>query len=245
MGQRKIVAIVISAVLLAACQEKARGQKHDGAMVLAFSWQPAFCERAARKPECRSQEPGRYDANHFTLHGLWPQPGNNIYCGVSDQDVRTDKSGRWDRLAELSLTPALLVSLNRVMPGVMSQLHRHEWIKHGTCYAATPEVYYADSLALMDTINKSPVRQLFAANIGMRLDGDAIREAFDEAFGRGAGARLRISCKRDGNRELITELTLGIRGRISTPLDLNHLIEQSAVTKPGCPGGIVDRVGLQ
>ncbi len=50
---------------------------------LAVSWQPAFCEARTRTPECRSQTPGRFDASHFSLHGLWPEPYENVFCGVS------------------------------------------------------------------------------------------------------------------------------------------------------------------
>ena len=51
--------------------------------VLAVSWQPAFCEGHADAPECASQTADRFDATHFTLHGLWPQPRSLEYCGVA------------------------------------------------------------------------------------------------------------------------------------------------------------------
>src|SRR5688500_1270964 len=44
----------------------------DQFLILAASWQPAFCEGASGKPECRQQGKSRFDANHFALHGLWP-----------------------------------------------------------------------------------------------------------------------------------------------------------------------------
>src|SRR3546814_10932851 len=50
--------------------------------VLAVSWQPAFCETRPAKPECVTQDEDRFDASHFALHGLWPQPRGNVYCGV-------------------------------------------------------------------------------------------------------------------------------------------------------------------
>ena len=56
--------------------------------VLAVNWQLAFCETRSRLPECRSQTEDRFDASHFTLHGLWPQTAQqgllrccqNRYC---------------------------------------------------------------------------------------------------------------------------------------------------------------------
>jgi len=214
-------------------------------MVLAISWQPAFCERARRRPECRSQKNGRYDTSHFSLHGLWPQPGSRSYCNVDDQLIATDKKRRWRDLPALGLSQEMRKALWRIMPGSQSFLHRHEWIKHGTCYSAKPERYYRDSVKLMEVINTSPVRDLFARNIGRELTNRQIRNAFDEAFGRGAGKRVRVSCKRDGKRELIVEITLGLSGSITDGADIGKLITASRPTKPGCPAGIVDPAGFQ
>ena len=55
------------------------------------------------------------------------------------------------------------------MPGTRSALHRHEWLKHGTCYGDTAEEYFADALQLMAELNASPVRALLAARIGGRV----------------------------------------------------------------------------
>ena len=43
--------------------------------LLAISWQPAFCQTHQKKAECRTQDKERYDADHFSLHGLWPPAG--------------------------------------------------------------------------------------------------------------------------------------------------------------------------
>ena len=61
--------------------------------VLALSWQPTFCESNPKKPECRWQNGKRYDANHLSLHGLWPQPSNVAYCNVPD-GVRAGETAR-------------------------------------------------------------------------------------------------------------------------------------------------------
>ena len=215
------------------------------ALVLAFSWQPAFCERAQKKSECQSQRPDRFDATHFTLHGLWPQPRSNVYCGVSDLNRSRDKQRNWLDLPAVQTSVATKRKLDTVMPGTRSNLDRHEWIKHGTCYSRSAETYYRDSLALMDKINNSDVRKLFANNIDGRLSAEQIRRAFDTNFGRGTGDRVRIACKRDGDRLLITELTLGLNGVIGRNPDIGRLASRSRKISAGCPGGIVDRVGLQ
>ncbi|MEO7221448.1 MAG: hypothetical protein ABIY37_03170, partial [Devosia sp.] len=45
----------------------------DGAYVLTVSWHPAFCETKPNLRECRNEQTGDYAADHFSLHGLWPQ----------------------------------------------------------------------------------------------------------------------------------------------------------------------------
>lgn len=240
---KKLGLVVATAMLLSACQSETQTSVYDGQMVLAISWQPAFCERATRKPECKRVKRDRYDNTHFALHGLWPQPGSNIYCGVSQDEITQDKKRRWKKLAGLSLSDSLKQKLWQVMPGTRSFLHRHEWVKHGTCYSNSPETYYADSIKLMGAINGSAVQRLFAASIGKQLTGAQIRSAFDQSFGKGAGDRVRIACKRDGNRMLITELTVGLKGLAQG--DLGELIKASPKTRRGCPAGIVDGVGLQ
>ncbi|NKB52371.1 MAG: hypothetical protein GKR97_09130 [Rhizobiaceae bacterium] len=238
--------IVSCLILLASCSyESSSPPKYDGDMVLAISWQAGFCETRPRLPECRSQTTRRYDANHFSLHGLWPQPRNQSYCNVDASQKRLDTSRKWSRLTGLGLSEELQNELLKIMPGARSFLHRHEWIKHGTCYSADAETYFHDSLLLMNKINNSPLRDLFASSIGKQLTGRQIRKVVNASFGKGAGQRVRIACKRDGRRTIITELTIGLRGEITEQMPLSDLIQAAPQTRPGCPAGIVDAVGLQ
>lgn len=213
--------------------------------VLAVNWQPAFCETAAHTRECRNQRPNDFEATNFTLHGLWPQPRNNNYCDVSERDRWASIDGRWRDLPQLDLTIAQRRDLDEVMPGSQSGLDRHEWTKHGTCYGADQREYFADSLDLMLALNTSEVAELFAANIGRRLTLAEIRQAFDTAFGAGAGARVSMSCVQDGNRTLITELQIGLTGEITGPDDFSTLILAADATDSDCRSGQVDAVGLR
>ena len=226
-------------------EELALERVRSMSLVLAFSWQPAFCETASGKPECQSQSAGRYDTTHFSLHGLWPQPRSKTYCKVSRRLKATDKRGHWFDLPAVQTTVATREQLQKVMPGTRSALDRHEWVKHGTCYSRNAETYYRDSLTLMETINASSVRELFANNIGKKLTTRQIRAEFDKAFGRGVGRHVRVACAKDGKRQLIKELTLGLSGVVGPSPNLKRLTRWARSTKPGCPGGIVDAVGLQ
>ena len=222
------------------------GSGNQAAYVLSVSWQPAFCEGKPKKPECQTETPDRFDATHFTLHGLWPQPMSNIYCDVSSDLRLADKNSEWDRLPEPNLSDATREKLSEVMPGTQSKLERHEWIKHGTCFPAdSADEYFSRAIALIEQLNGSKARDLFAANVGAEISGKAIRDAFDESFGDGAGDRVRIACQRDGKRNLIVELTIGLVGEIGDQPQLSELIAASEPTDPGCPGGIVDAVGRQ
>ena len=127
--------------------------------ILAVSWQPAFCEGHDDKPECESQTEDRFDASHFTLHGLWPQPRSNAFCGVSDAAAADSEGGRWTSLPPVELSPELHASLDEVMPGTQSSLERHEWTKHGTCYGTPQEEYFSDAVAMMSALNASPVAE--------------------------------------------------------------------------------------
>ena len=214
-------------------------------LVLAISWQPAFCETRPGRPECRSQRRGRFDADNFSLHGLWPQPRGTEYCGVAPAQQRLDKAGRWSDLAPLPLEPDTAAALAEAMPGARSALDRHEWLRHGTCYRADAEEYFADSLIVLGAINASPVRRLFAGAIGREVRAAEIRDAFDAAFGRGAGQRVRVGCVNDGGRRIVRELIVGLKGEITPEADVGALIRAAPRMRGGCAAGIVDPVGLQ
>lgn len=211
-------------------------------LILAASWEPAFCEGARNKPECTSMGKTRFDASHFSLHGLWPR---DEYCGVASTIQQLDRDGRWQQLPPVNLPADLQKTLDQVMPGTRSQLERHEWIKHGTCYGTDQASYYAAATALLAQLNASKVRDLFANNIGKELTQAEIRTAFDDSFGSGAGQRVRIACENDGNRRIISEITIGLLGAVNDKTRMSDLIRAARPTEGGCERGIVDPVGLQ
>lgn len=214
--------------------------------VLAMSWEPAFCEGLPDKAECKAATAQSFDSTHLALHGLWPQPRRRAFCNVDRQLAQADDEHRWEDLPEVKLSPETRAALNQVMPGTQSVLERHEWIKHGTCYpGADAEQYFKDAVRVMGEINASPVQALMASRIGQKVSGQEIRAAFDQAFGAGAGERVRLACKPDGNRQLLVEITVGLRGNISGGAPVAQLIQAASPTDAGCPAGVVDPVGLQ
>ena len=211
--------------------------------VLAISWEPAFCAGLPDKTECVKQTATSYEATHLSLHGLWPQPRNTAYCNVASADEASDKAHDWAALPVVNLSASTRTALDQAMPGTQSLLERHEWIVHGTCSGSSQDNYFARAALFLDTINNSAVGALFAQNIGQRLEGSDVRHAFDTAFGAGDGDRVRLACSRDGDRQLISEITIGLRGDVMGSGGIGELIAASGATDPGCNGGIVDRAG--
>lgn len=210
---------------------------HD--YLLALSWQPAFCQNHQSKKECKTMTETRYDASHFTLHGLWPQPKSNIYCNVTSHEKNLDKRKMWEQLSVLGLSKETYDNLTVVMPGVASYLHRHEWIKHGTCYSQTPEEYFKESILLTEQINASGVRDFFVENIGKNISMGEIKSRFNKAFGNGAGKKVKVKC----NQGMITELWINLKGDINEDSLLKDLLKNASNTSSSCSGGVVDPVG--
>jgi len=213
--------------------------------ILSISWEPAFCEGLPHKAECKAQTATSFEATHFSLHGLWPQPRGNEYCGVETRDRAADQNHRWDLLPEPRLTNSTQQELAAIMPGTQSLLERHEWIRHGTCYpAGSSEIYFLHAIKLMKEINGSAVQAYFSSMIGKTVRLSDIRARFDASFGPGAGERVRVACKDDGDRRLITELTIGLKGDPGQD-SLAQLIQASSQTDGGCTRGEIDASGLQ
>lgn len=209
--------------------------------LLALSWHNAFCETHRYKKECKrsmfSFGKDKYREKHFVLHGLWPQPRNNIYCGVSKNHVSMDKHKQWNRLPALGLSDDVKMRLTKVMPGVSSNLHKHEWIKHGTCYGTDANSYYADAVNLVEQVNDSKVGAFFTKNIGKRVTLQQVRAVFNRNFGVGTGKRVELKCKGG----LITELWLHLG---SGSDDLGVLLKKGKQTRSRCQKGLVDKAGF-
>jgi len=209
--------------------------------LLVLSWHNAFCETHRYKKECKRTlftfGQGKYKEKHFVLHGLWPQPKGKQYCGVSSYEKNLDKHKQWHKLSSLELTPELKIRLQKVMPGVSSNLHKHEWIKHGTCYSSDANSYYEDAVGLTEQFNGSKVGQFFGKQMGQRVSLQQVRTLFDRSFGKGTGKRVEMKCKKG----LVTELWLHLG---SDSDDLATLLKRGKQTRSYCTGGRIDKAGF-
>ncbi|HIO93364.1 MAG TPA: ribonuclease [Leucothrix mucor] len=216
---------------------KSISRKTKDEYLLAVSWQPSFCETHQSKPECKTLTAKRFDAQNLSLHGLWPQPRNNAYCDVSIKDKSIDRAKRWSLLQPLELESDTAKLLAKLMPGFASNLQRHEWIKHGTCYGKDANAYYTDALSLLQEINHSSVAALFRENIGKQISSKQIRQQFDLAFGKGSGNKVNLRCDRKGR---VAELWINLKGDIQSKLSLSNLLKKAPQTQSNCNSGVVD-----
>lgn len=209
--------------------------------LLVLSWHNAFCETHRVKKECKrnmfSFARDKYSEKHFVLHGLWPQPENKIYCNVSREYVNLDKHKQWNRLPDLGLSDDVIKRLQKVMPGFSSNLHKHEWIKHGTCYGTDANVYYEDAISMVEQMNDSKVGNFFTQHIGKHVTLQQVRALFDRSFGPGTGKRVELKC----NKGLISELWLHLGSGSDA---LGTLLKQGQQTRSYCQGGLVDKAGF-
>ncbi len=212
--------------------------------LLALSWQPAFCESQPDKPECRTQTASRYDADHFSLHGLWPQSQGLGYCDVSPLDRASDERRRWDLLPRLHLQPETIRRLHQVMPGTASGLERHEWVRHGSCSGHDPERYYRTALFLLEQINQSRLREALAGRLGETVTARQLKAAFAASFGQGADQALGVGCRRDGQRQLISEIRIKLKPPLNENTPLREALDVSSPAFGNCEAGVVDRAGL-
>ncbi|MCK5726476.1 MAG: hypothetical protein KAH22_06600 [Thiotrichaceae bacterium] len=197
--------------------------------LLALSWQPAFCVNHKSKKECRSLTPNSTASKKLSLHGLWPQPKNNAYCGVNSTHKTMDRKKQWKLLPKLPLDSSTRKKLAEVMPGYQSMLHRHEWTKHGSCYPQGANQYYIDSIALTTDINNSDLGKLLSNNIGKKIDAKTIYQMIDKSYGKGAHKRVQIRC--DGKKRL-TELWFNLSGKVDKH-SVTHLLDKAPHASKG------------
>ena len=212
-------------------------------IVLGVSWMPGFCEKKFKTPECSRQTASSRDATQFSLSGLWRV--RKTYCGVETGLRDQDKKKDWLSMPELSLAEDVKLELAKAMPGVASGYDRHQWVKYGTCSGMVADEYYGRALKLLAELNGSEVRRLFEDNLGGTIREEEVKAAFDAAFGAGAGDRVRMRCSKDGDRRVITGLTVGLGEVEGGDDDLAALIVAAGETKFGCKEGVVDEAGLQ
>jgi ribonuclease T2 len=132
---------------------------------LALSWSPENCRGRARDPARRYQCSGEIGDFGFVLHGLWPEttgPDYPQYC------------------RKVGVLPRKIVAQNICMTPT-PQLLQHEWAKHGTCMANTPQAYFGAARLLFEAVEFPDMARLSRqVERGTPLTAAALAEAFAE-----------------------------------------------------------------
>ena len=205
--------------------------------VLAIGWQAGYCAARPKSKGCVSFSADAPAARQFSLVGRW-QPRQS-YCGIEAGLKQRARKGKWIDLPELALAAGTKERLATAMPAVRVGLDRQQWLRSGSCVAASPEAYYGRSLDMLDQINASPLPALFAERAGGTVTLAEVRAAFDAAFGQGAGERVRLACRKVGENQVVTGLTIGLGAGEGT---LATLIGASGPTRSRCEAGLTGAV---
>ncbi|HNB26966.1 MAG TPA: ribonuclease [Alphaproteobacteria bacterium] len=230
--------------LLAAC---GRDADFDH-LVLALSWEPAFCAAHGGKPECRALDAGDFAASNLVLHGLWPNAAHGeepAYCGIGASTRAADEAGQWCDLPATGADRQTQEDLQRLMPGAESCLDRHEWLKHGTCSGLDGDAYFDAAARLTEAFQATELAGLLRQGVGREIPLARLVDAFEQEFGDGAGAALTVTCRRAGGRAYLAEIRLALRPEaIDEPLAAGSLFLQGDAPRGGCPRNvIIDRAG--
>ncbi|HJT11693.1 MAG TPA: ribonuclease T2 [Dongiaceae bacterium] len=241
-AQPPYIALALAATFLSACDESPAVTHY----VLALSWQPAFCEFNARRPECRALDPGDFAATHLTVHGLWPNDRPNagpIYCGIDGETRALDEPKSWCQLPEPEMSGKTRAHLAQTMPGVLSCLDRHEWIKHGTCAGMGAERYFGETLRLASAVQTTAFGRAIAANVGREVTAEQLIQAFEASFGKGSARALTLVCSDRGG--YLSEIRIALQpSALEGELDRGDLDLDGPAPAPRCPEAMrIDAAG--
>jgi len=169
----------------------------------------------------------------LTLHGLWFQPKNRQYCNVSKKIIGADKNHQWYRLPDIKMDHRTREELLTAMPSVATDLHEHEWYKHGTCSNFGSNEYFMRSIGYFKQFENSKAGRLVYSKRGNILYIDELRKSFDESFGNEASKKIEMMCE-NGK---VTEIRINL-GNYTTQ-NLNNAVTNGINVKKSCKSGMV------
>lgn len=193
--------------------------------VLALSSQPGFCETygyEAGKPECRKLAQDSYQATHLTLHGLWPNIdtcGQHYgFCGVKPQANHCNYE-------PIALSPIVSNDLKKIMPSFNygSCLERHEWNKHGSCQALTPDGYFSLAMRLVTEVDQSAFGRYLTEHQGQTVTHSVLRQMISQTFGTSNSEKIFLGCKNN----ILVDIYVQLPAIIPENAPLSMLIDQA------------------
>lgn len=209
------------------------GQPADAAAnsdssLLVLTWAPSLCKVEPSNSGCRSGHVGQMGQS-FVLHGLWPQPSTEQYCGVPSR-IADRARGPVDLPGDISAGLQAAMSDSTLMAP-------HEWYAHGTCSGVTAPEYFGIATKLADQAGRV-LNPVFDKAAGGQLSSRSVREAFDAEFGKGAGRRVGMSCRDAKNGgEIVYEVRLSLPRVVdlrSGALSVADALAKGPTVPPGC-----------
>ncbi len=220
----------------------ALGPGTSSSSLLVVTWGPSLCKVEPSNRGCTSGHVGTLGRT-FLLHGLWPQPPIEQFCGVPKRVADRASARREGDMPSVSLPEDVRTNLDSVMSDV-TLMAPHEWYTHGTCSEVTPSVYFSDAVTLTEEVRKI-LDPVFEQAQGQQLSPSTVRDRFDAEFGEGTGERVGLVCSGvDGEGSVLTDVHLSLppvaalRAAENT-LSLADLLEKGPTISAGCLNGSV------
>ncbi|WP_255507056.1 ribonuclease T(2) [Mycolicibacterium sp. 018/SC-01/001] len=235
------VAVAFSVHVLDADRSSALVSRDSDSSWLVLTWSPSFCRAQPTNAACASGDLAGMGRT-LILHGLWPQPRENQYCGVSRRVQEESSRGHRD-LPPVELSAGVRDGLAATMADAPN-LSLHEWYAHGTCSGLTPEAFFGQALTLATQVREA-FDPLFTDDQGRQLTLSALRSRADERFGSGAGERVGMSClNAAGEGPYVVDVRLSLPAvaamrTVDGDLDLRRLLTQAPPLTSQCGHGLI------
>lgn len=156
---------------------------------LALSWSPEFCKGRETDPRQSLQCSGRNGRFGLVVHGLWPEG-----------------RGTWPQWCQAARQVSKAEARRNICMMPSTALLAHEWAKHGSCMARSPEAYFKvtrilwealripdyDRLSRQENLTAGDIRRAFSGansgiapeDIGVELDARGWLEEIRICYGK-------------------------------------------------------------
>lgn len=227
-----LIVVIAVAVVVVRARERAAPPSSTSSVssssLLVLTWAPSLCAVETSASGCQSGRVAEFGQS-FVLHGLWPQPRSQQYCGIAKKEAARQRK-------PLPLPPDLMNRL-KVMMSDADVMTRHEWYAHGSCAGVTPAEYFGIAIELADQAI-AILGPMFDHAAGRHLTARSVRDAVDAQAGAGAGGRVALVCRgAQGAEQVVYEVRLSLppvaQLRTGSP-SLAQALAGGPAVAPGC-----------
>jgi ribonuclease T2 len=184
------------------------GSQSASSTWFVVTWGPSLCRVEPSNLGCTSGHVGDMGPT-MVLHGLWPQPSTNQYCGVPKEVAERARNIHGSDMPPVELSRDVRNDLQPIMSDV-AVMAPHEWYTHGTCSGVTPDEYFGDAATLTDQA-REVLDPVFKEAQGKPLTLSTVRDKVEAEFGEGAGERVGLSCRNvSGEGSTIYEVQMSL-----------------------------------